>query len=147
MRSCGKAGKAAEEMIRSFATLAAIRHALSTDLVVGTAERCKSIEPLTASTGVRCQWGEAARRYRDAPLSFSDFRESLLASSFVSNFAAERRPGSSSKRLSWCISYQALKVWTRIPWLHWISDRLAPVRPSIWNIRARACGAAHRLVC
>ena len=34
------------------------------------------------------------------------------ASSLLSNLAGDRRPGSSSKRLTWCISCQALKVWT-----------------------------------
>src|SRR5215467_5340944 len=77
--------------------------------------------------------------------SLAMFAAILRASSFVSSLAADRRSG--SKRLNWCSSYQALKVWRQILWLHWISDRLAPIPPSIWSIRDRACGAAHRPVC
>jgi len=40
------------------------------------------------------------------------FEATRRASSLLSSFAAERRPGSSSKCLTWCISYQVPKVWT-----------------------------------
>ena len=100
----------------------------------------RRLTPLQAIVG-----RSAYQVLRNSSGNLATFTAILRASSFVSSFAADRHPV--SKRLNWRSSYQALKVWRQILWLHWNWDRLAPIPPSIWSIRDRACGAAHRPVC